>query len=372
MATGLGPALGIVFEADFQVYPQFCQGGLVAGLLGEGVIEGRQLAALEILQTDFKTGLAAGGLLLLVAVGEAALDGFFVTDGHADHALHEARDHAALLQFHLHGIAVATTDRLAAIEVGAVETDHRHIAAGGRPALHGHQGGQLLAGLVDQFVDAGGVVADRFGFGLEALGGLEGGGGLDVQFEGDGEGTAGLKARQDGLKPFTQLRPTERRQGLLLEGVATGRFHQVFQGGGADAQGADLLQQHRAGHLALAEAGQLDAAAELLHGGVVAGLAAVGGDGHLQGHPAARAGAGFDGQAGNWGGGRAHGKSMQGRILESGRSEPRRPIVREAQKKEIVRFSPSAGLGFDPSSSLCGSIPPPCMPRSGPLHVNPG
>ena len=320
MTAGLGPALGVVLETGFQIGAQLRQGGLVAGLLGEGVVEGGQLPVFEVFEADLEAGRSTGGVLLGVALGELAVDGFAVAHRHADHALNEARDHAALLQLHLHGIAATAADRLVGVGVNAAEAEHRHVATGGRAALHRHQGGELLARLLDQLVHAGGVVGDRFGLGLEPLGGLEAGGGLDVELQGDRERAAGFEALQHGLKALAQLRPADGRHRLLLQGVAEGGIHQVFQGGGPDAQGADLLQQHRAGHLALAEAGQLDAAAQLLHGRVVAGLAAAAGDGHLQGHAAARAGGGLDGQRGG-GGGRAHGKQLQPFILETDRSE---------------------------------------------------
>ena len=101
-----------------------------------------------------------------VGIGELAVDGLASADSHADYALDEARNHPALLQLNFHGIAAATTDGLAAIDVDAAEAEHRYIAAGRRAALYGHQGGQLLARLLDQFIDAGWIEADCLGFSL--------------------------------------------------------------------------------------------------------------------------------------------------------------------------------------------------------------
>ena len=292
MAVGLAPPLAVLLETGFQVRPQLSQGLLVAGLLGEGVVEGRQFAGFEVFEADLKTGFAAGGVLLGVALGELAIDGFALPHGHADHPFHKAGDHATFLQLHFHGVAAATGDGLFGIGKNPAKAEHGHIGGLGGPAFHGHQGCQLLAGLLDQFIDPGGVIADAFGFGLKAFGGLEFGGGLDIELEGDGEVAAGIKALQHHLEAFAQLGAADGGHLLHFDGIAEGRIHQVLQGGGADPQGPDLLEQHWPGNLALAEPGQFDAAAQLLNGCVVAGLAARAGDGDLQGNAAAGAGAG--------------------------------------------------------------------------------
>ena len=54
----------------------------------------------------------------------------------------------------------------AAIHVDAAEAEHRYIAAGGGAAFYGHQGGQLLARLLDQFIYAGWIEADCLGLSL--------------------------------------------------------------------------------------------------------------------------------------------------------------------------------------------------------------
>ena len=290
MAGGLAAPLGLGQQLLLQLGPQLRQGLLIAGPLGEGVIQCRQFAAFQLLEADFKAGLAPGQLLLLIAVGEATVDRPGVAHRHADHPVHEAGDHARLLQLHFKGVAAAAGNRLARIAEDAAEADHRHVAELGYAILHRHQGGQLAAGLLDQLIDAGRVVVHLFHLGLEALGGLQAGGGLHVQFQGDGELTAGLEALQHQLDALAEFRTTQGRQGLDLQGGAIGRLHQVFQGRGQHPFAADLLQQHGPGHLALAEARQLDAAAELADRRLVTGLAQAAGDGQLHSHATGRQG----------------------------------------------------------------------------------
>ena len=291
MAGGLAAPLGLVLQLLLQLGPQLRQGLLVAGPLGEGVIQGWQFAALQLLEGHLKAGLAPGQLLLLVAVGEAAVDRLALAHRQADHPIHEAGDHAPLLQLHLEGVAAATGNRLAAVAKYAAETQLRHVAGLGRATLHRHQGGQLTAGLLDQLIHPGRVVNHRLHLRLETLGGLQAGGGLDIEFQGDGELAAGLEALQHQFQPLAELGAAEGSQGFNLQGLAIGGFHQVFQGRGQHPFAADLLQQNRPGHLALAEARQLDAAAELADRRLVAGLAEAAGDGQLQRHATGRTGA---------------------------------------------------------------------------------
>ena len=172
MAVAAVAPLGVLLQAGFQVSSQLGQGGLVAGLLGEGVVEGGQFAALEVQQGDFKGGCAPGGVLLGVGLGEGAAHGAGLARGQAQDSLHEAGDHAALLQLHLHAVAAAALDRGTGVGEAAAEGDAGHVPAGGGAPLHGHQGGELAAGLFQQLIHPGRVVSHRLGLNLQPLGGL--------------------------------------------------------------------------------------------------------------------------------------------------------------------------------------------------------
>ena len=309
MAVGLVAPLGVLLEAGFQVGAQLGEGFLVAGLLGEGVVELGQLLGFEVGEGEHEAGGPAAAVLLGVLLGELAGHGFGVAYRHADHPCDEAGDHAALLQFHFHAFATAAADWAAVIAEGAAEVDHAHISGLGGPVFDRHQAGQLLAGLFDPVLHPGGVVAHGFAGDHQPLGDFQAGGGFHIQLQDQGELLAGGETLQQGLEAAGQFRLADRRDLLLGQGIAEHGIDQFLQGRGAHPQGADLLQQHRPGHLALAEAGQLDAAAEFLQGGVVAGLAAACRNGDFQGQAAARARAGGDLQAGGDGGagGRTHG-----------------------------------------------------------------
>jgi hypothetical protein len=56
VAVGLAAALGVILEAGLKLAAQFGQGLLVAGLLGEGVVEGGQFAGLQLLEGDREAG----------------------------------------------------------------------------------------------------------------------------------------------------------------------------------------------------------------------------------------------------------------------------------------------------------------------------
>ena len=58
------PAFAVLLEAGFEIGPQFGQGALVTGLLGEGIVQGGEFVGFEIQQGDLEAGLAASGLLL--------------------------------------------------------------------------------------------------------------------------------------------------------------------------------------------------------------------------------------------------------------------------------------------------------------------
>ena len=308
VAVGLVAPFGVFLEAGFQVGAQLGEGFLVAGLLGEGVVELGQLLGLEVGEGEHEARRPAAAVLLGVLLGELAGHGLGVAHRHADHPFHEAGDHAALFQFHFHPFATAAADRAAVITEGAAEVDHGHITGLGGPVLDRHQAGQLLAGLLNPFLNPGGVVADGFAGGHQTLGDFQAGGGFHIQLQDQGEFLAGGETLQQGLEASGQFRLADRRDLLLGQGIPEHGIDQVLQGRGADPQGADLLQQHRPGHPALTEARQLDAAAEFLQGSVVARLAAARRNGHFQGQAAARARAGGDLQAGGGdAGSRTHG-----------------------------------------------------------------
>ena len=146
--------------------------------------------------------------------------------------------------------------------------------------------------MLDQFVDAGGIEADGLGFGLEAFGALELRSGLHVHLQGQGELLTGLKALEQGFEAAVESRLADGGDVGLFEGVLEDAVHQGLQGGRPNLQGTDLLHQHRAGHLALAEAGEFHAAAQLLDGRVMAPLGALPRNGNFDRHPAAGTGAG--------------------------------------------------------------------------------
>ena len=160
MAVGPVAPFGVLLEAGFQIGPQLGQVALVAGLLGEGVVQGRQFLGFELNQADLECRRATGCIRLGIGLGETAGHRAAVAGFHADDPLDEAGNHAALLEFHLHALGAAADNRLAAVAVGAAEAHLGYVATGGCPALDGHQRRQLLAGLVEQLVDPGGVVAD--------------------------------------------------------------------------------------------------------------------------------------------------------------------------------------------------------------------
>ena len=64
LAIAAVPAFAVLLESGFEIGPQFCQGALVTGLLGEGIVQGGEFVGLEIQQGDLEAGLAASGLLL--------------------------------------------------------------------------------------------------------------------------------------------------------------------------------------------------------------------------------------------------------------------------------------------------------------------
>ena len=369
MAVGPVAPFGVLLEAGFQIGPQLGQTALVAGLLGEGVVQGRQFLGFELNQADLEFRRATGRIRLGIGLGELAGHRAAVAGFQADDPLDEAGNHAALFEFHLHALGAAAHDRLAGVAVGAAEAHFGHIATGGGPALHGHQRCQLLAGLVQQLIDPGGVVVDRFRFGFEALGGLEAGAGFHIQLQGEAERVTRFEARQHHLKGLAQLGLADRLDLLLADGLAENAVHQIFESRGLDAQGADLLEQHRPGHLALAEARQLDAAAEFGQGGVIAGLAAGPRYADLHRQSAARAGAGADLQRGaalargGWGlggfgagGGRTHERGRSSRAARDPRKWcDRRPhdrlgrVLSEGRKRSTYSQSRRRRQWAEPS-----------------------
>ena len=350
-------------QAGLQVGAQLRQRFLVAGLAGEGVIEGGQLPRLELKQADGELGLAAGGLLLRVRVRECAAHGAAFPQRHAEDPLHEPGDHPFLLQLDLHAVAAAAADRFAAVDEGAGEAHLGHIAVGGDPTFDGHQGGHLAAGLFDQFVDSGGVVGHRLHLRLQPAGAPQRGGGLHVELEGEGERLPGLEAIQHRLEALAELGTPQGGDLHLPQGLAERAIHQILQCGGPDPQGADLLQQHRPGHPALAEARQAHAPAQLLKRDLVAGTAAAPRHVHLQRHTAggarrgvhrqrlgARAGArrrgaglglGLGGGRGAGAGGRTHGPGLGGGAAPNPRKWPNRRSAAycsgDAERRHIFR-----------------------------------
>ena len=143
MPVAAGAAFGVVFQTLLQVAAQISQGLLFAGLLGEGVVQLGQFAGLEVLELDGEAGLAAAGILLGVVLREGAVHGLAVANGHAHHAFHEAGDHAAVLEVHIHRVGTAAFDLAAVIAVGAFEAHHGDVTFFSLATLHWHHRGQL-------------------------------------------------------------------------------------------------------------------------------------------------------------------------------------------------------------------------------------
>ena len=225
MAVALLAALGVVFEALLQVGAQFGHCFFIAGLLGEGVVEFRQLAGFEVLKVDHKAGFAAAGVLFGVVLGELALNGFLLTDSHSHDPFHEAGDHAAVFQLNVHGIGAAPFDGAAVIAVGAGEAHHSHIAIGSGTVFHWHQCGHLATGLFDHLVDLGGVVADALRFGFQAFGGFELGNRGDVGFQGDGQFLAGIERFEQGLEAVGEVGLAQGLDLFLVDGFTPHAIH---------------------------------------------------------------------------------------------------------------------------------------------------
>ena len=194
---------------------------------------------------------------------------FFVAGLHAHHTLDEAADHAALLEFHIEAIGAAAFDGALVIAKDAAEAHNSHITHGGSPVADRNQGGQLAAGLIQQFIHPGWVVGHGFRFSAEPFGALQRWCGGHIHFQGDHQFLGGIEFLQQLLKVAAQGRLAQHLNFFLFDRITQHAVDQVFQGGRLDAKGADLLQQHGFGNAAFAEARQAHAAAEPVHSGLV-------------------------------------------------------------------------------------------------------
>ena len=233
-----------------------------------------------------------------IVIGELAVHIFFVAGLHSHNALNEAADHAALFEFHIEAVGAAAFDGALVIAEHTAEAHNSHITHGGSPVAHWNQGGQLAAELIQQFIHPGWVIGHRFRFSAEPFGALQRWRGGHIHFQGDHQFLGGIEFLQQLLKVAAQGWLAQHFDFFLFDRITQHAVDQVFQRGRLDPKGADLLQQHRFGNAALTEARQAHAAAELVHSGLVGGLAAAGGNTHLQGQTAAGKAGGLDLESG--------------------------------------------------------------------------
>ena len=114
-------------------------------MFGEVVIQVGKFSGFEILQFDLEAGLASARIFLGVVLREIAGHGFAITNGHAHNAFNEARDHASILEVHIHRIGAAAFDFAAVVAVDAFKTHHGDVAFCSLAAFHRNHGGELTA-----------------------------------------------------------------------------------------------------------------------------------------------------------------------------------------------------------------------------------
>ena len=285
---------GVLLQALFQVLPQFSQALLVTGLLGKSVIERRQLPRLQVIQGDVKARRAAAAFLLGVALGELAVHGFALPGCHPGNPFHKAGDHPPLLQFHLQTIGAAASNGLIGVGEHAAEAHHSHIAHGRGAITDWHQGSQLTPGLLDQLIDAIGVIVNPDSLGFQPFDAIQRRRGRHVHLKRELEFLGWVELLKQVFKAAAHLGLPQHLQLFLCHGIAQHGIHQLLQGGGFDAHDPDLLDQHLFGDMSGAKARQAHRAAQLADRGVVGGLAAFSRHPHLQGQAAAGTRGGFD------------------------------------------------------------------------------
>ena len=165
-----------------------------------------------------------------VVIGELAVHIFFVAGFHAHNALDKAADHAAFLEFHIQTVGAAAIDGALVIAEHAAEAHNSHITHGGSPVAHWNQGGQLAAGLIQQFIHAGWVVGHRFRFSAEPFGALQRWGGGHIHFQGDHEFLGGIEFLQQLLEIATQGRLPQDFHLLLRHRITQHAVDELFEG----------------------------------------------------------------------------------------------------------------------------------------------
>ena len=251
--------LGVDLDLGGEVGLELVEGVELRGQLGELVVELGQLALL-----DRGDGHGADGLLALaVTTGERGGEGLGLVGRHADEGLVETVEH--VLAADLVGDAGDLVDVLALDLGGQVDRHEVAVLHGALDTLEGAEAGAQVVetllhglvldrGLVDRELDVGEV------------------GQVDLGTRVDLGGEAQVVTVGGGHRQVGDLGLAERAHRVLLDGLTVEGRQCVVDGLLEHGGTADTLLDDAGGHLALAEAGDLDVLTDVLDGCVEARL----------------------------------------------------------------------------------------------------
>ena len=157
-----------------------------------------------------------------------AIHGFALTGFHAGDPFHEAGDHAAFFQFDLQAVGASASNGFRGVCEDPAEAHHRHIAGGCGPIADWHQGCKLPSGLLDEFVDAIGVVVDPYGLGLEALDAFQRRGRSYIHLQVQHQLLGWIELLQQVFKASAQLRLPKDLQLFLRHGIPQHGIHEFL------------------------------------------------------------------------------------------------------------------------------------------------
>ena len=259
----LGLLVVLLLQLLAQVGLILLQGVELGHVLGELIVQLGKLREGDGVELDLEDhGFA--GQIFHIGLGEGDVQILFLADLHAGHLLLKAGNEGVGAQLQLVTLGLAAVKALAVEE--AVKVDVDRVAHLGGAVLHGDLAGVLLAGLLQllgHFLVAG--LGDVLG-GLQALVLAQG----DLGVQGDGEGVAhgalfgDFHVLDGGLTDDAELTLGD----ALLEGLGGQLVHGVL----VENLAAVHVLHDGAGSMALAEAGNIDAALVLQVGAVDGGL----------------------------------------------------------------------------------------------------
>ena len=267
-------------EALAHVGGQLVDGVELRGHLRELVVELGELLLLDLGDGDLDLDVLADE----VAAHELRGEVLVVAGGHAVQRLVEAVEHAAAADLVGHAADLGTLDDLAVL--GGHEVEHHEVAVGGR-ALDVGQRAEALAQVLQLLLDVGVGDGDVLDARLETGEVGDRDLGLDVDLGGELQGLVVLEAGH------LDLGLRERLEGVGLQRLHVLLGEHVVDRLVEDRAAADLAVDDHRGHLAAAEAGDVDLLGNLLVRRVEARLELL--EGHLDGQLGPGRAQGLDG-----------------------------------------------------------------------------